>query len=207
MPMRRLLLVAMLGAAPAAALAQAMPAPPAAAASRALAQEALRIFETICLPALLRGEAVAPIVARELGTAASVLPPDQLRGNEAVRETAGWLVTGLHGRYRLNTTEPGGQCGLLAAGVEHDAFLAGAARIMGSAPDTMPGWTVTGPAQRTSGARPFGTLTYLVASYTRADAPPPAPTRVLAIVASAAERTDGRPNSGVISVSIREERR
>lgn len=207
MPMWSLLLVAMLAASPAMALAQALPAPPALAASRALTQEALRIFETICLPATLRGEAVPPIVARELGTAAAALPPDQLRGNEAVRETAGWLVSGLHGRYRLNTTEPGGQCGLLAEGVDHDAFLGGAGRIMGGAPETMPGWTVTGPAQRTSGARPFGTLTYLVANYTRADAPPPAPMRVLAIVASAAERTDGRPNTGVISVSIREQQR
>jgi hypothetical protein len=39
----------------------------------------------------------------------------------------------------------------------------------------------------------------------RRDAPPPAPMRVLSIVASAAERTDGRPNTGVLSVSVREE--
>ncbi|WP_198369699.1 hypothetical protein [Roseomonas rosulenta] len=206
MNQRLLMLCAML-AAPVAALAQAVPAPPPVAAARALTQEAMRIFEATCLPAVLRGEAVAPIIAREFGTAAAALPPDQLRGNEAVRETAGWLVSGMHGRYRLNTTDPGGQCGVLAEGVDHDAFLGGAARIMGSAPESMPGWTVAGPAQRTSGARPFGTLTYLVANYTRADAPPPAPTLVLAIVASAADRTDGRPNTGVISISIREERR
>ncbi|BDG73717.1 hypothetical protein [Roseomonas fluvialis] len=204
---RRLLMLCALLAAPVAALAQAVPVPPPVAASRALTQEAMRIFEATCLPAALRGEAVPPIVARDFGTAAAAVPPDQLRGNDAVRETGAWLITGLHGRYRLNTIEPGGQCGLLAEGVDHDSFLGAAAQIMARAPEVMPGWTLDGTPQRTSGARPFGTLTYVSATFSRADAPPPAPVRLLSITASAAERTDGRPNTGVVSVAIREERR
>jgi hypothetical protein len=204
---RRLLMLCAMLAAPAAALAQAMPVPPPVAAARALALEAMRVFETACLPAALRGEPVPEAVARGFGAAAAALPPDQLRGNDAVRETGAWLVTGLHGRYRLNTIEPGGQCGLLAEGVDHDTFLGAAAQIMARATEVMPGWAPQGPPGRSAGPRPFGTLTYVSATFSRADAPPPAPVRLLSITASAAERTDGRPNTGVVSVAIREERR
>ncbi len=200
------LLAALLAVLPAApALAQAVPVPAPAAAARALTQEVVGIYERVCLAATLRGEAVPDAVARALGSAAAPVPADQLGGNQQVRETAAWLVSGLYGRYRLNTLEPGGQCGLVGEGVDHDAFLAAAAEIMARGPAFMPGWEPQGAPQRSGGPRPFGTLTYLAASYTRRDAPPPAPLRVLAIVASAAERTDGRPNTGVISVSLREE--
>jgi hypothetical protein len=185
------------------ALAQAVPAH----AARALTQEVVGIYERVCVTATLRGEAVPAAVARELGTAAAPVPADQLGGNQAVRETAAWLVSGLYGRYRLNTLEPGGQCGVVGEGVDHDAFLAAAGEIMARGPASMPGWLPQGAPQRSGGPRPFGTLTYVSASYARRDAPPPAPLRVLAIVASAAERTDGRPNTGVISVSLREEAR
>jgi hypothetical protein len=206
MTRRALMLSAML-AAPMGALAQAVPVPPPVAASRALAQEAVRIFETTCLPAALRGEPVPPIVTRELGNAAAAVPPDQLLGNDALRETAAWLVTGMHGRYRLNTTIPDGRCGLLAEGVDHDSFLSAAAQIMAGARELMPGWTPAGAPQRSSSALPAATLTYLNGTFSRADAPPPAPVRVLSVTATAAQRTDGRPNTGVISVAIRAERR
>ncbi len=204
---RRLMMLCAMLAAPMAALAQAVPVPPAVVASRALALEAMRIFETTCLPAALRGEAVAPIVARDFGTSAAPVPADQLRGNDALRETGAWLITGLHGRYRLNTTVPDGRCGLLAEGVDHDIFLGAAAQIMARAADTMPGWTPAGPPERTASQLPVGTLTYVSGSFSRADAPPPAPMRLLSITATAAQRTDGRPNTGVVSVAIREERR
>jgi hypothetical protein len=204
---RRLMLFCAMLAAPVAALAQAVPVPPPVAAARALTQEAMRIFEATCLPAALRSEPVAPLIAREFGTAAAPVPPDQLRGNDAVRETGAWLITGLRGRYRLNTIEPGGQCGLLAEGIDHDTFLGAAAQIMARATEAMPGWTAEGTPQRTSGARPFGTLTYVSGTFSRADAPPPAPVRLLSITASAANRTDRRPNTGVVSVAIRAERR
>jgi hypothetical protein len=90
-------------------------------------------------------------------------------------------------------------------GVDHDAFLAGAAGIMGRAATLMPGWLPRGAPERSGGPRPFGTLSYLGATFVRRDAPPPAPQRVLSIVASAAQRTDGRPDTGVLSVSVREE--
>jgi hypothetical protein len=64
----------------------------------------------------------------------------------------------------------------------------------------MPGWAATGAPRRNSGARPFGTLTYVSGSFTRAAAPP----RVLTITGSAAARTDGRPNTGVISIALRD---
>jgi hypothetical protein len=110
------------------------------------------------------------------------------------------MIAGRFGRYRLNTIEPGGQCGLLAEGVDHDAFLAGATQIMGRGGEFMPGWTATGAPQRSSGARPFGTLTYVSASYVGTMTPP----RMLTITGSAAARTDGRPNTGVISSALRD---
>jgi hypothetical protein len=198
--LRRALLIAALMAAPAHAMAQARPDP--AAASRALTQEVLGIFETVCLAATLRGEAVPAAVARVLGAAAAPLPPNQLRGTDRIRETAGWTVAGQNGRYRLTTIEPGGQCGLTAEGVDHDAFLDGTARIIARGAELMPGWTAPAAPTRTSGDRPFGTLTYVAANFTRATAP-----RVLSITGSAASRTDGRPNTGVISSALHDQLR
>lgn len=197
---RAMLIAALVAAAPAAAQAQAMPRPDAAAASRALTQEVLGIFETVCLAAMVGGEAVPAVVVRVLGAAAAPLPAAQLRGTDQVRETGGWMVSGQFGRYRLNTIEPGEQCGLLAEGVDHDAFLAGTMRIMGRGGDLMPGWTATGTPQRQAGARPFGTLTYVSANYVGNTTPP----RMLTITGSAAARTDGRPNTGVVSSALRD---
>ncbi|CAH0284330.1 hypothetical protein [Roseomonas sp. CECT 9278] len=194
---RVLLLAAMLAAAPALALAQAMPRPDTAAVSRALTQEVLGIFQSVCLASAVSGEAVPAAVARVLGQAASGLPAGQLRGNDRVRETAGWLIDGQHGRYRLSTIEPGGQCGLTAEGVDHDAFLDGTAQIIARGTELMPGWTPPAAPHRSSGERPFGTLTYVAANFTRATAP-----RVLSVTGSAASRTDGRPNTGVISSAL-----
>lgn len=195
--LRRALLIAALAAAPGPVFAQAMPRPDTAAASRALTQEVLGIFESVCLASTLSGQAVPETVARVLGANASALPANQLRATDQVRETGGWMVTGQHGRFRLNTIEPGGQCGILAEGVDHDAFLDGTARIIARGAELMPGWTPPAAPQRSSGARPFGTLTYLAANFTRAAAP-----RVLSITGSAASRTDGRPNTGVISSAL-----
>lgn len=199
--MRRVLMtLALLAATSTAALAQAVPRPDAAAASRALTQEVLRIFETVCLSATLSGEAVPAVVDRVLGATAVAVPAGQLRATDQVRETGGWMVTGQFGRYRLNTIEPGGQCGILAEGVDHDAFLDGATQIMGRAGTLMPGWTPAGAPQRQSGARPFGTLTYVSANFIGNTTPP----RMLTITGSAAARTDGRPNTGVISTALRD---
>jgi hypothetical protein len=197
---RVLLLTAMLAAAPAVALAQAMPRPDTAAASRALTQEVLGIFQTVCLASAVSGDAVPAAVARVLGATATAIPAGQLRSTDRVRETGGWMVAGQHGRYRLNTIEPGGQCGLLAEGVDHDAFLEGTAQIMAQAGTLMPGWTAAGAPQRQSGARPFGTLTFVGANFIGNTTPP----RMLSITGSAASRTDGRPNTGVISSSLRD---
>lgn len=197
---RVLLLTAMLAAAPAMALAQAMPRPDAAAASRALTLEVLGMFQTVCLASAASGEAVPAVVARVLGAAATPIPAGQLRATDQVRETGGWMVAGQHGRYRLNTIEPGSQCGLLAEGVDHDAFLDGTTQIIGQAGTLMPGWTAAGAPRRQSGARPFGTLTFIGANFIGNTTPP----RMLAITGSAASRTDGRPNTGVISSSLRD---
>jgi hypothetical protein len=83
--------------------------------------------------------------------------------------------------------------------VDHDAFLDGAGRIMARGTELLPGATSIGTPQRSGGPRPFGTLSYLALSYSVAG--PPA--RLATITASAAQRTDGRPNTGVISLSVR----
>jgi hypothetical protein len=197
---RALLLTAMLAAAPALALAQAMPRPDPVAASRALTQEVLDIFRTICLASAGNGEAVPATVARVLGASAVALPADRLRSNEQVRETGGWMVTGQQGRYRLNTIEPGSQCGLVAEGVDHDAYLEGTMQIIAQAGTRMPGWTPAGAPRRQSAARPFGTLTFVTANFVANTTPP----RMLTVTGSAAARTDGRPNTGVITLSLRD---
>jgi hypothetical protein len=197
---RVLLLTAMLAAAPAMAMAQAMPRPDAAAASRALTQEVLGIFETVCLAATLSGEAVPVVVDRVLGRSAAAVPAGQLRSTDQLRETGGWIVTGQFGRFRLNTVEPPGQCGLFAEGVDHDAFLDGATRIVGIVGSPTSGWTAAGPPQRESGARPFGTLTYVRANFIGNSTPP----RMLTVTGSAASRTDGRPNTGFITSALRD---
>ena len=198
---RRVLLIsAMLATAPAMALAQAMPRPDIATASRALTLEVLGIFETVCLAATLSGESVPVVVDRVLGSRAAAVPAEQLRATDQLRETGGWLVAGQFGRYRLNTVEPASQCGLFAEGVDHDAFLDGTMRIVGTVGSLPSGWAAAGAPQRESGARPFGTLTYVRANFIGTTTPP----RMLSITGSAASRTDGRPNTGVISSSLRD---
>ena len=58
---------------------------------------------------------------------------------------------------------------------EHYIGRAVAAQIMARAAEIMPGWTPAGAPQRTTSALPVGTLTYVNGTFSRADAPPPAP--------------------------------
>jgi hypothetical protein len=197
---RVLLLTAILAVAPAVALAQAMPRPDTAAASRALTQEVLGIFETVCLAATLSGESVPVVVDRVLGSRAAAVPAGQLLATGRLRETGGWIVNGQFGRYRLNTVELAGQCGLFAEGVDHDAFLDGTTRILGTVGSLASGWAAAGAPQRESGVRPFGTLTYLRANFIGNTTPP----RMLTVTGSAASRTDGRPNTGFLTSALRD---
>jgi hypothetical protein len=200
-PLRRAMLVmTMLAAAPAAAVAQAKPGTDAATPERALTQEVLGIFRSVCLASAVSGEAVPDVVARVLGASAAALPANRLRVNERVRETGVWIVTGRQGRYRLNTMEPRRQCGVVAEGVDHDAYLDGTAQIIEQAGTLMPGWTAAGAPRRQSGQRPFGTVTYVSGNVVANTTPP----RMLTVTGSAAARTDGRPNTGVITTSHRD---
>ena len=102
--------------------------------------------------------------------------------------------------------EPGAQCAVYTAGVDPAGFLEDTRRIM-LQPDSLPSWIRRGEPQESSSPRPFGTLTFLRAQYTRLlplpDAPPtggPVPLPSVSILASAAQRTDGQPHTAVISV-------
>ena len=65
------------------------------------------------------------------------------------------------------------------------------------------------PPSRSASQRPYGMLTYLRADYTSIlpmeNKPPqsgPVPLPAVTILASAASRTDGRPNTAVITTSF-----
>lgn len=200
-------LAAALAVLPAAGVAQPGPAKPGvteADPARSIGTEALALFVRICLGALGRGETPLAVASRELAGERPV-PQEQLRSNGPARETAGWRV---QGRHTVMLLEPGTQCAVYTEGVNPAAFLE-EARLLMQRPDAVPGWIRRGEPQNSSSPRPFGTLTFLRVRYARLLPPPDArpaegavPLPAASIIASAAERTDGRPNTAVISVGM-----
>lgn len=204
-----ILLTAALLALPGPVRAQAGSGGAGAAAGRAVGPEALDLFERVCLGALARGEDRQAVAARELAGAAPV-PQERLRSNLPVREIAGWRV---QDRHTVMLLEPGAQCAVYTAGVEPDAFLADARALMQRA-DALPGWVRQGEPQASDSPRPFGTLSFLRARFVRPlplpDVRPGGggvPLPAADILASAARRTDGQPNTAVISAALDQERR
>ncbi|MBR0679658.1 hypothetical protein GXW74_04120 [Roseomonas eburnea] len=179
----------------------------AAGAAQAVGAEALALFERICIAALARREAPLAVAAAELAGATRV-PAERLRASGPVRETAAWRVQGRHGRFSVVMLEPGTQCAIFAEGVAPETFLAQARQLM-LRQDRFPGWARQGEPQQSAAQRPFGLLTYLRTRY--ASTLPPAgkpggsgvePPTAANVVASAANRTDGRPNTAVITSDI-----
>lgn len=167
----------------------------------AVGAEALALFDRICVAALGRG--VPPVeVARAELSGATAVPAERLRSMGQVRETAAWRVRGQHGQYSVVMMEPGTQCGIFAEGVSPEGFLEAARRLMVSA-DRFPGWRRLGEPQTSVQQRPYGRLTYLSVAY--APAQPPrggAAPQDARVTASAANRTDGRPDTAVISTAF-----
>jgi len=189
---RALLIAVLIMAAPATGRPQAMPRSDEAAA-RAVTQEALGIFETVCLASALDGEAVPEVVSRVLAAAAARYDLDP------TRQSTEWLVTGQHANYRLTTFEPVGGCAVAATGIDHDAFLNGASQIMARTAKT-PGWTATGLPRRSTEMRSSRRVTYVEVSLLRAASP-----RVLSIIGSASRNAAGLPNHGLISRGLNNE--
>lgn len=187
--------------------AQPGPAKPQTApgtAAQALGAEALALFERVCIAALARRESAETVAAAELAGSPRV-PAERLRVNGPVRETAGWRV---QGRHTVMMLEPGTQCAVYTEGIDPDAILDAAQALMLRA-DALPGWARQGQPSRSVTPRPFGMLTYVRARYTSivppAGKPPqsgPVPQPASNIIASAANRTDGRPNTAVITTDI-----
>ena len=203
--------LALLAASAGTALAQAGGAKPAtrpaAGDARAVGAEAIALFERVCVAALARRQPAETVAAAELA-ASSRVPADQLRVRGTVRETAAWRVQGRFGRHSVVMLEPGNQCGLYTEGVDSDAFLDAMQALMLRA-EAMPGWMRRGEPSRSASQRPYGMLTYLRADYTSIlpmeNKPPqsgPVPLPAVTILASAASRTDGRPNTAVITTSF-----
>ena len=202
MPAWMALALLVAGASP--VFAQAKPPTAGGSATRAMGAEALALFERVCIAALARREPAEAVAAAELAGSPRV-PAERLRSNGPVRETAGWRV---QGRHTVMMLEPGTQCAVYTEGVDPDAFLEAVQALMLRA-EAMPGWVRQGQPSRSASPRPFGTLTYLRARYTSilppAGKPPqsgPIPLPVANILASAANRTDGRPNTAVITTDI-----
>jgi len=192
-----LVMAAAMGAA--SAWAQSGPAKPPAVSAQAVGEEALALFERICLAALAR-QVPPETVAAEALVESPRIPPERLRANEAARETAGWRVRGATASFTLMLLEPGTQCAVYAEGVDPAAFLDGAERLMLGA-EVLPGWLRQGQPQHSASPRPFGMLSFRRARYVPGGKAPPA-ARMAHVVASAADRRDGRPNTAVISVGI-----
>lgn len=175
--------------------------------TRSVGQEALALFERVCIDALVRRIPAEQVAAAAL-TGSARVPAERLRTNGPVRETAGWQVQGRAGRHTVMMLEPGSQCAIYTEGVEPDGFLAAVQTLMLRA-DLLPGWTRQGEPTRSSSPRPFGTLTYLRARYVSlppsGSMAPPSGVAALptaTILASAANRTDGRPNTAVLTTDI-----
>ncbi|MEO3473017.1 hypothetical protein AAFN86_14200 [Roseomonas sp. CAU 1739] len=175
--------------------------------AQAVGAEALALFERVCIAALARRQPAESVANAELGGSPRV-PAERLRVNGPVRETAGWRVQGQRGRHTVMMLEPGEQCAVYTEGVDPDAFLDGAQALMQRA-DALPGWMRQGQPSRSASPRPFGMLTYVRARYTSVlppvGKPPPSgpvPLPVANLIASAANRTDGRPNTAVITTDI-----
>lgn len=184
--------------------AQTGPAkPPAAEGSATVGEETLALFERVCITALLRGEPPASVAATALAGSPRV-PQDRLRANGPVRETAGWRVRGRSASFTVMMLEPGTQCAVYAEGVDPAAFLDAAEQFMRRT-DALPGWLRQGQPQQSASPRPFGMLSYRRARYV-ADRPgggkTPPVAQMAHLVASAADRSDGRPNTAVISTSL-----
>lgn len=116
----------------------------------------------------------------------------------------------MQGRHTVMMLEPGTQCAVYTEGVDPDAFLEAVQALMLRA-EAMP--VGCGRASRRVPHRragPFGTLTYLRARYTSilppAGKPPPIGPDTAAgrehPRLGAANRTDGRPNTAVITTDI-----
>ncbi|MBW6400985.1 hypothetical protein KPL78_24210 [Roseomonas sp. HJA6] len=156
---------------------------------------ALALFERICIAALLRHEPPDAVAAEELAGSPRI-PPEHLRANTAARETAGWRVRGRSASFTLMLLEPGTQCAVYAEGVDPAAFLDAAEQPM-LRWDALPGWLRQ--PRHSASPRPFGMLSFRRSRY-RPDQSSRAP--MAHIVASAADRRDGRLNTAVISTGI-----
>lgn len=186
------------------AAAQPAPAAP-ATAPQEVGAEALDLFERVCLVALARREPAAAVAADVLRDHPPV-PAERLRSAGGVRETAAWRVRGRAATYSVTLMEPRAQCGVFAEGVAPDAFLA-AAQVLMLDPARLLGWVRRGDPRISVQQRPYGTLTYLHAQYVSILPPPaggdgPTPLPGATVTASAAQRTDGRPDTAVISTSL-----
>lgn len=200
----------LLAASGAPALAQgggAKPGPQAGDPAAAVGAEAVALFERVCIAALARRQPAEAVAAAELAASPRV-PADRLRVLGPVRETAGWRVQGRAGRYTVMMMEPAAQCTVYTDGVDPDGFLAGAQALMLRA-EALPGWLRQGEPSRSASPRTYGMLTYLRARYVSILPPPerppqsgPLPLPVAHVIASAANRTDGRPHTAVISTSF-----
>ena len=196
--MALLLLVAATGP----VFAQAKPPTAPGAAAQAMGAEALALFERVCIAALARREPAEAVATAELAGSPRV-PADRLRANGPVRETAGWRV---QGRHTVMMLEPGAQCAIYTEGIASDAVLDAVQALMLRA-EALPGWARQGQPSRSASPRPFGMLTYRQSRYTSTLPPAgkptqPGPPPVANILASAANRTDGRPNTAVITTDI-----
>ncbi len=164
----------------------------------AVGVEALALFERVCIAALVRNEAPVAIAAASL-TGAQPVPAAQLRTRGRVRETAGWRVRGRHGRHTVMMLDPGAQCAIYTGGVDPEAFLAEAQALM-LRTDLLPGRRRQGDPARTTSSRPYGTLTLVRTRFDGIDAVPgKQPLPGVTIAASAADRTDGRADTAVIT--------
>lgn len=132
------------------------------------------------------------------------MPAERLRSTGAARETAGWRVRGSNAAFTVMMLEPGAQCAVYAEGVDPAAFLDGAEAAMLRA-DVLPGWWRQGQPQHSASPRPFGMLSFRQARYL-SDRPAGDKTRPVAriavVMASAVSRTDGRPDTAVISAGF-----
>lgn len=176
-------------------------------AGAAVGAEALALFERVCIAALARRQPAEAVATEELAASPRV-PADRLRVMGPVRETAGWRVQGQAARHTVMMMEPGTQCAVYTDGVDPEAFLDGAQALMLRAA-ALPGWLRRGEPSRSASPRPYGTLTYLGARYVSilppVDTPRqagPVPLPVANVLASAANRTDGRPNTAMITTSF-----
>lgn len=171
------------------------PSPPRESAQDAIG-EALGLFHRVCIAALVRREPAEAIAAAAFPEAWRV-PADRLRRTEQIRETAAWRVPSHLARHSVILMEPGTQCGVFTEGVVPDTFLFHARRTMTDAA-RFPGWQLRGDLRESVQQRPYGTLTYVFAEYA-GTGPQQGEAHV---TASAANRTDGRPNTAIITTAL-----